>query len=91
MDTSRKFVAAPLPSLHVETFSSGGLTLSPSTPSIDVRISKAVDQLRTQIDAAVPSVLADIRESNVNNVVLALTNGVAGAFLSKSNCRNSNC
>ena len=46
--------------------------------NVDHRLSAVIDTIRTKIDQTVQSVEEDISNENVNNIVLALSNGLAG-------------
>ena len=47
------------------------------------RLSKIFDKIRSKIDRTVESVESDIFKANVNRVVLALSNGIAGKSTKK--------
>ena len=53
-----------------------------SASNVEYRLDTIIENIRSKIDRAIKSVEEDIYEANINRIVLALSNGLAGTNVS---------
>ena len=53
-----------------------------SASNVEYRLVTNIENIRSKIDRAIKSVEEDIYEANINRIVLALSNGLAGTNVS---------